>query len=978
MSKEREKYCYFIINYDDIVEPPQSSEIQNAFVKGTLDEKKKSLKLLIKMISNDDNYPRMLMPVLTNLQLNQDHELKKLLFLYWEVVEKTNLDGSVKDEITLACNALRKDLLSPNEFIRGRTLRLVSKITIKSILENLVQAVIENLTHRHFYVRRNAIMCIYSIFQSTGTDLIEDCIDSIDTLLINETDLSTKRNAFFLLFHLAQEKALAYLKTLMSASDDPVQEMGDIFQLIVLEMLRKLCKIEPSQKQRLMNAIFMLSNSKSSSVLFECANTITQLTTAPTAIKIAIQSYLNLLQDQNDNNVKLIVLNKIMELRLKYAKLLEDYITDILNTINEESISSLEINEKVLELTTELASSRNIKEIIGFLEKEIVRARKMDESGDQASTTNEYRYLLIKSISTLTQNFPETIPNVLRPLMDSFLMFDNRSTYTSLETILFIREIIEVHPEHRQAIFDKICDNFEDIRSHLVIRVALWIIGEYATSQRDVERAFDTIKKNIGALPLFSEDSHDPNTPGQEESKTSTSGPKVITKTIILPDGSYGTETIVLNDPAQAKLQHTSASDENLPLRKALINTDDDYLCSCLAITLTKLSIKAKKNLSGKFNQMAIDSILIICALLKGQQLNKKKHCDPDSKQRMQLCLRVLSNPNGLSSLSAIENLLVDLGKRVFAKFLETHSKLTGIGAKKTKKGEESLLITQPDEMVVFRQLKGRTGATDFDITEELSGDAGNGLGNEDFMKDVRKDIDAKIYQMTGYSDAIYAEAFVEVHHYDILLKILLVNRTNKTVPNIQVELLTQGNLKIVEKPQATTLRALSSQTVKASLKVSSTDNGAIYGYITFDSASGNIPNIININEIQIDFINELQPAECSELDFKKKWADYEWENKVHVNTGSANGDLREYVENFAKIMNVKLMTPISEQDQLSGFLVSNLYTKSKFEEDCLINLSIEKSSSGDGSSRITGLIRVRAKTEGMALCIGEKCKALK
>jgi coatomer subunit beta len=152
----------------------------------------------------------------------------------------------VKDEITLACNALRKDLLSANEYIRGRTLRLVSKINIKSILENLVQAVIENLSHRHFYVRRNAIMCIYAIFTATGTDLIEDCVDQIESLLINETDLSTKRNAFFLLFHLSQEKALGYLKTVMSGSEDPVQEMGDIFQLIVLEMLRKLCKIEPA------------------------------------------------------------------------------------------------------------------------------------------------------------------------------------------------------------------------------------------------------------------------------------------------------------------------------------------------------------------------------------------------------------------------------------------------------------------------------------------------------------------------------------------------------------------------------------------------------------------------------------------------------------------------------------------------------------------------------------------------------------
>lgn len=78
----------------------------------------------------------------------------------------------------------------------------------------------------------------------------------------------------------------------------------------------------------------------------------------------------------------MIVLNKIIELKSKYGKLLEDYMTDILNIINEDSISSLEINQKVLELTTDLASSRNLKEIISFLEKEIVRARKMDEQGD--------------------------------------------------------------------------------------------------------------------------------------------------------------------------------------------------------------------------------------------------------------------------------------------------------------------------------------------------------------------------------------------------------------------------------------------------------------------------------------------------------------------------------------------------------------------------------------------------------------------
>lgn len=82
----------------------------------------------------------------------------------------------------------------------------------------------------------------------------------------------------------------------------------------------------------------LLSSSKSSSVLFECANTIVGLTTAPSAIKIAITSYLSLLTDNNDNNVKLIILDRVIALKSKYPKILEEYLSDILNVIREDSV----------------------------------------------------------------------------------------------------------------------------------------------------------------------------------------------------------------------------------------------------------------------------------------------------------------------------------------------------------------------------------------------------------------------------------------------------------------------------------------------------------------------------------------------------------------------------------------------------------------------------------------------------------------
>ena len=183
--------------------------------------------------------------------------------------------------------------------------------------------------------------------------------------------------------------------------------------------------------------------------------------------------------------------------------------------------------------------------------------------------------------------------------MKSFLKFEGKSTFTSLETILFIREVIEVNPEHRSTIFTNICNNFAEIRSHLVIRVALWIIGEYAQSQEEVEQAFAAVKVNIGSLPIYQpadEDEDDPTEESKEEAKEK--GPKVITKTVVLPDGSYGTQTIVVEDGTSSAAKQSADECSYLPLRNALVNTDEDYLASCLTVTLTKLTIKSKRNLS--------------------------------------------------------------------------------------------------------------------------------------------------------------------------------------------------------------------------------------------------------------------------------------------------------------------------------------------------------------------------------------------
>ena len=119
-----------------------------------------------------------LMSVIRFVMPSKNKDLKKLCVLYWEVCQKVNADGSPRHEMVLVCNALRNDLLHPNEFIRGQTLRYLCKLKEQDILEPLVPSVRECLSHKHPYVRKNAVLALFQIFKNYPT-LIPDSTELV-------------------------------------------------------------------------------------------------------------------------------------------------------------------------------------------------------------------------------------------------------------------------------------------------------------------------------------------------------------------------------------------------------------------------------------------------------------------------------------------------------------------------------------------------------------------------------------------------------------------------------------------------------------------------------------------------------------------------------------------------------------------------------------------------------------------------------
>lgn len=155
---------------------PNLQQLKGRIASGNLEQKAAATKELIKCMVTDESFPPIIMHIITNVipVQHKSNELRKVMLLYWEIVEKSKspTDKSLKEEVFLACNSLRNDLVGHNQYLRGRTLRLISRIMHKGVIEPLSTAITANLAHKSAYVRRNAVICLYNIFMHFGADII--------------------------------------------------------------------------------------------------------------------------------------------------------------------------------------------------------------------------------------------------------------------------------------------------------------------------------------------------------------------------------------------------------------------------------------------------------------------------------------------------------------------------------------------------------------------------------------------------------------------------------------------------------------------------------------------------------------------------------------------------------------------------------------------------------------------------------------
>lgn len=205
--------------------------------------------------------------------------------------------------------------------------------------------------------------------------------------------------------------------------------------------------------------------SENSAVAYESATTLISLSTAPSAVKAATDTLIELFSNQSDNNVKMVIVSRLEVVVDHNSKLLSDSVMDLLHLLKTPNN---DIRKSLLKMSTKLINPRNVLEVVTFLRNEMTAI--VNEKDELFAN---YRGLLIRHIHTIAVKYPEVADGVV------LLLLDYLNSDSGYDIMLFVREMLVKVPSMNEVIIQKIVEVFESIEKATVFKLALWILAEF-------------------------------------------------------------------------------------------------------------------------------------------------------------------------------------------------------------------------------------------------------------------------------------------------------------------------------------------------------------------------------------------------------------------------------------------------------------------------------------------------------------------
>lgn len=675
------------------------TDLKHAIERGNVAAKASALECLIRQHMNGESQNHMIVQVIKFLTPVDDHYVKKLVLYFWEVVDKTDENGNLLSEVILICSFLRSDLKHPNEYVRGLTLRFLCKVHEKELLEPLVSVVVTNLSDSVSYVRRSAALAIHSIYENFP-DLLPDAVELVEGAIYAEKDLLTQRNLFDMLAHFSPERAAAYLNEFIEAHESSLGNVGSAFLHSVVSFCRQQLRTSTTERMRYAAILFAVLQSRDASVMYACASTLLTLTHSPAAITQAIRTYVDVLQSQSDNTVRLIVVEQLHLIKEQHRAVLEASLPDILSVLHQEVVT--ELRQALWGLASDLVSKKTVDEFVGMILKELMVATQEIQTAS-ATDSNEgasgmqalerYRLDLIRSLRVAVDKFSDLVGDRIALALPDCYCFtvvgkerwmnvgvsngnrrsrpgEARQEATSsdvacsnVELLVLMKHTLHHCRSVRDKALVRLCQALSRFVEADVQHGALWLLGAYC----DPDGALGMIQKlraELGAFPLVL-----PKGPSETETSAAAAG-ELRPVTTVQEDGTYGVAYVTGGEadavPSERWVDRMGSSlgesftgkgDTDSPLRVQICRGDDFLLSSfitCLQRLLRKVPQAHRAEAKNIVQEIVVECLRYAETLQSGSGIE----IGDDALEQLQLTMAMLSEDEASASKEILANAL--------------------------------------------------------------------------------------------------------------------------------------------------------------------------------------------------------------------------------------------------------------------------------------------------------------------------------
>lgn len=925
--------CYSIVRKPKGFESANEIRLKHNIEGDDLDACRNSIEELLQNLLDGEKFPNnLLMSVINRYQQmnrftsgatgSQDKRIKKLLYILWECLPKRGADGRFLDRMVMVCGAFDKDLKHPNQYVCGSVLKALSKTQEPEVIAELVHSIERCLEWSHAYQRKNAVLAIARIYKNFP-DLYPSAPKLIAEYLMKENDDECKRAALQALLSIAPEEAKSFLH---SCNIPDIHCMNASIQLLFVEYIQKLFKRNAEEGEMYLTILTSLIKSSSSpSVRYQAATALMKFSKNPIAVKVAAACFIDICAKDSDNNVKLIALDSLINLkRVSGAeRVLRNSIMDILCVL--QTATDLELNEKILKLSLDLLSPINVGEVVVALRQEIKKMQETNVLGTQQETV-KYRRLLVDTIHKIADRFPNSIVEfeMLDTLFD-LLICSSIGERTSQRIILLFKVFMNENSTYQSKVIKKIQDCFNLVKDNSSIHYGfLQLLGDFSETKEQIEKSFKVIKESLGELPISAE---------------------------------------------------TLENEQNRPPLRSYYLKNKFDTCSELCYAIVKMACRYKQIESSKSETKKMNArfMLIIASILKIDNSNIfddegiNINVYEDHKQVLKLSSTVLQllrdDIEEDSAKETIKKIMIENIRSQLSQLVKNLEK-ERFFSDDTKKLDKK---NKFDDKIVISLFSSRDddSGLENDIDTET----------EDLKHSSVPDMFGEV-PLTGTIDPIYAYCKFDVNQYDVGLKIYLENRSRtKTFENVTIELASrgEGSSSFLERPEPIVLGPRAKACIATNVKIISAENKRLFGSIAYDvlNSDADREQVIMLNDISVNLTDYIRPTKISFYEFRDIWRDCEWENKVTVKTKLT--DPKEYLTQLVNATNMRCVTVERGVSGTCLCLEANLYAKSTFGEEALVNVNVEKETP---SSVVSGNVKIRSRSQGMALSLGEKITA--